>query len=79
MNSAPVLGFADPQVPYVLNTDASTLVVGAALYQVQGGQPRVIAFASRGVSKSEIKYPAHKLEFLSQRNLRTIHMAQTSL
>lgn len=40
-------------------------MVGAALYQVQSGQPRVIAFASRGLSKSEKKYPAHKLEFLA--------------
>lgn len=65
LTSAPVLGFADPQLPYVLHTDASTLGVGAALYQVQNGQPRVIAFASRGLSKSERKYPAHKLEFLA--------------
>lgn len=50
---------------YVLHKDASTLGVGTALYQVQGGQPRVIAFASRGLSKSERKYPAHKLEFLA--------------
>lgn len=26
---------------------------------------RVIAFASRGLRKSEAKYPAHKLEFLA--------------
>ena len=31
----------------------------------QDGQPRAIAFASRGLSKSERKYPAHKLEFLA--------------
>lgn len=65
LTSAPVLGFADPQLPYVLHTDASTLGVGAALYQIQSGQPRVVAFASRGLSKSEKKYPAHKLEFLA--------------
>lgn len=65
LTSAPVLGFSDPQLPYVLHTDASTVGVGAALYQIQGGQPRVIAFASRGLSKSERKYPAHKLEFLA--------------
>lgn len=32
---------------------------------MQNGQTRVIAFASRGLSKSEKKYPAHKLEFLA--------------
>lgn len=65
LTSAPVLGFADPQLPYILHTDASTVGLGAALYQLQNGQPRVIAFASRGLSKSETRYPAHKLEFLA--------------
>uniref|UniRef100_A0A3B3R4V1 Gypsy retrotransposon integrase-like protein 1 n=1 Tax=Paramormyrops kingsleyae TaxID=1676925 RepID=A0A3B3R4V1_9TELE len=65
LTSAPVLGFADPQLPYILHTDASTVGLGAALYQIQDSQPRAIAFASRGLSKSERKYPAHKLEFLA--------------
>lgn len=65
LTSAPVLGFADPKLPYTLHTDASTTGLGAALYQEQDGQMRVIAFASRGLTKSEAKYPAHKLEFLA--------------
>lgn len=39
--------------------------LGAALYQEQDGQKRAIAFASRGLTSSESKYPAHKLEFLA--------------
>ncbi|KAL0187224.1 hypothetical protein M9458_018894, partial [Cirrhinus mrigala] len=65
LTSAPVLGFANPSLPYVLTTDASTTGLGAALYQEQEGRMRVIAFASRGLTKSETKYPAHKLEFLA--------------
>lgn len=65
LTSAPVLGFADPKLPYILHTDASTVGLGAALYQLQNEQLRAIAFASRGLSKSEMKYPAHKLEFLA--------------
>lgn len=65
LTSAPVLGFADPSLPYVLTTDASTIGLGAALYQEQEGQMRAIAFASRGLTKSEMRYPAHKLEFLA--------------
>jgi len=34
-------------------------------YQEQEGQVRPIAFASRGLSHSEARYPAHKLEFLA--------------
>lgn len=65
LTSAPVLGFADSKLPYVLHTDASTTGLGAALYQEQEGQLRAIAFASRGLSRSEARYPAHKLEFLA--------------
>ncbi|XP_042254131.1 uncharacterized protein LOC121887433 [Thunnus maccoyii] len=65
LTTAPVLGFADPQKPYVLHTDASTTGLGAVLYQEQEGQLRVIGYASRGLSCSESRYPAHKLEFLA--------------
>uniref|UniRef100_A0A3B4ZHB9 Gypsy retrotransposon integrase-like protein 1 n=1 Tax=Stegastes partitus TaxID=144197 RepID=A0A3B4ZHB9_9TELE len=65
LTSAPILAFADPQLPYVLHTDACSEGLGAALYQEQEGKLRVIAYASRGLSKSERNYPAHKLEFLA--------------
>lgn len=65
LTSSPILGFANAKLPYTLHTDASTTGLGAALYQEQNGQPRVIAYASRGLSSSEARYPAHKLEFLA--------------
>uniref|UniRef100_A0A8C5DDV5 Gypsy retrotransposon integrase-like protein 1 n=1 Tax=Gouania willdenowi TaxID=441366 RepID=A0A8C5DDV5_GOUWI len=65
LTSAPILAFADPQLPYVLHTDASREGLGAALYQEQEGKLRVVAYASRGLSKSERNYPTHKLEFLA--------------
>lgn len=65
LSTAPVLGFANPKLPYILHTDASTSGLEATLYQEQDGQQRVIAFASRGLSRSESRYPAHKLEFLA--------------
>ena len=41
-------------------------VVGTVLYQQQDdGMFRVIAYASRTLSKSERNYDAHKLEFLA--------------
>lgn len=42
--------FANPKLPYVLHTNASTTGLSAALYQEQEGQMRVIAFASRGLT-----------------------------
>lgn len=63
--STPVLGFADYSKPFTLHTDASTDGLGAILYQENEGKNRVIAYASRSLSKSEVNYPAHKLEFLA--------------
>lgn len=65
LTTAPILGFADTKLPYILHTDASTSGLGAALYQEQQGWKRVVAYASRGLSKCETRYPAHKLQFLS--------------
>lgn len=65
LTSAPVLAFANPKIPYVLHTDASSNGLGAALYQEQEGKMRVVAYASRGLTPSESRYPAHKLEFLA--------------
>uniref|UniRef100_A0A3B3I0W1 Gypsy retrotransposon integrase-like protein 1 n=1 Tax=Oryzias latipes TaxID=8090 RepID=A0A3B3I0W1_ORYLA len=65
LTSAPVLAFADPQKPYLLHTDACSTGLGAVLYQEHEGKNRVVAYASRGLTKSESRYPAHKLEFLA--------------
>lgn len=50
LTTAPILGFADPNLPYTLHTDASTTGLQAVLNQEQEGQLRVIAYASRGLS-----------------------------
>ena len=63
--STPILAYPDYQLPFVLHTDSSSKGLGAVLYQKQDGKLRVIAYASRSVSKSESHYPAHKLEFLA--------------
>ena len=39
--------------------------MGAVLYQEFDGKKKAIAFASRGLNRSEQNYPAHKREFLA--------------
>ena len=63
--SAPILGYADFSLPFELHIDVSGIGLGAVLYQKQEGKKRVIAYASRTLSQSESRYPAHKLEFLA--------------
>lgn len=65
LTQAPVLAFANPQLPYVLHVDASQEGLGGVLYQDQGEGLRPVAFVSRSLTPSEQHYPAHKLEFLA--------------
>ena len=64
MTHAPILAYADYDKEFELQIDASTEGLGAVLCQEQGGQLRVISYASRSLGKSEENYPAMKLEFL---------------
>ena len=59
------MGYPDYNKLFELHSDASMVGCGAVLYQNQDGEKRVISYASRGLSKSERNYPAHKLEFLA--------------
>lgn len=66
--SAPVLGYADYSLPFVLETDASSKGLGAVLSQTQEGRKRVIAYASRTLRPSEKNmqnYSSMKLELLA--------------
>jgi len=63
--SPPVLAYPNFSLPFELHTDASTKALGAVLYQTQDGMKRVIAYASRALTKPERKYSAYRLEFLA--------------
>lgn len=63
--SPPILAYPNFQLPFELHIDASTQGLGAILYQDQDGTKRVIAYASRSLSRSEKNYSAFKLEFLA--------------
>ena len=65
LTQPPILAYPDYSKPFELRTDASRDGLGAVLCQQQDGVTRVIAYASRGVKKSESNYSSNKLEYLA--------------
>ena len=65
LSSPPILAYPDFSLPFELHTDASRKGLGAVLYQTQENQKKVIAYASRSLTKTEKNYSAFKLEFLA--------------
>ena len=64
--TAPVLTFADLEKPFILETDASGIGLGAVLLQKQeDGKLHPIAYASRALHGSQKNYHSSKLEFLA--------------
>lgn len=64
-----VLAHPDFDWPFILSTDASLDGLGAVLSQVPADEDkaRPIAFASKTLSRSQAKYPAHRLEFVTSK------------
>lgn len=59
---APVLAFPNFDLPFILDTDASTTGVAAVLSQMQDGEERPIAYAAKALTKSQRKWTPTKLE-----------------
>lgn len=65
---SPILGYANFQNPFILETDASMRGLGAVLSQLNNGKPHVIAYASRSLRPNERNmqnYSSRKLELLA--------------
>jgi hypothetical protein len=56
LTAALVLDHPDFTKPFILDTDASGTAVGAVLSQVQDDREKIVAFASRSLTKAERKY-----------------------
>lgn len=62
-----VLAHPDFSRPFIFTVDASLDGLGAVLSQlpIDGDKARPIAFASKALSRSQQRYPAHRLEFMT--------------
>ncbi|KAK7109519.1 hypothetical protein V1264_013548 [Littorina saxatilis] len=70
LTTAPVLGYADYTLPFILETDASMEGLGAVLSQEHDGGRRVIAYASRSLRPNEKQmqnYSSMKLKLLAMK------------
>ena len=65
LTTSPILAMPSDEGRYILDTDASDTSIGAVLSQVQNGEERVIACASRTYNKSERNYCTTKKELLA--------------
>lgn len=65
LTTAPVLSYPNEGGKFILDTDASNTGIGAVLSQIQNGTERVIAYASRKLTKSERRYCVTRKELLA--------------
>jgi len=63
--TAPTLSCLNFEEPFVLQTDASSVGLGAVLTQIIEGDEKVIAFASRALADPEKKYSFTEQECLA--------------
>ena len=65
LTTAPILGYPDPSLAYILDTDASAKAIGAVLSQVQSGIERPIAYFSKTMIPAEQNYCVTRRELLA--------------
>ena len=58
----PVLHLPDRHGHFQLYSDTSKFATGSALYQIQNGQPRLIAYASKRMPEAAKSYSITELE-----------------
>ena len=63
--TTPVLAYPLPNEKFILDTDASDTGIGAVLSQKQSGEEKVVAYASRSLTKAERNYCTTRKELLA--------------
>ena len=62
LQKLPVLSMPDKRGKFTLYSDTSKHATGSALYQIQDGRPRLIAYASKRIPEAAKNYSITKLE-----------------
>ncbi len=62
---APELAYPNPELPYVVDTDASNLAIGAVLSQVQDGEEKRIMHGSKAFSGSQRRWCTTRRELFA--------------
>ena len=62
LTSQPILSLPSMEGEFTLATDASNTAIGSVLTQIVDGQERVIAYASKVLSKTERRWPTYDKE-----------------
>ena len=63
-----IMAYPRDDAPFILDTDACDVGIGAVLSQTQNGKERVIAYASRSLNKAERNYCVTDKELLAIKN-----------
>ena len=63
--SAPILSYPETDGDFILDTDGSQFGIGAVLSQIQNGEERVIAYASKSLNKAQQRYCTTFTELLA--------------
>ena len=71
----PVLSMPDRKGRFLLHSDTSKFATGSALYQVQDGKPKLIAYASKRMLEAAKTYSITELEMCGLAiNMQALHI-----
>jgi hypothetical protein len=65
LTNTPTLSLPDPNLPFIITTDASQFAIGAVLSQQKENGLQPVAYMSQKMNSAERNYPTHEQELLA--------------